>query len=131
MKSHLATLVLLGVSLQVFAAEDWRQLYEDAAVTVAVNVDSLGDGERIRMFRERESLRQPELDQASMRKVQEKRYLRQADCASRQLRTLSHIEFSEHGVLVFYEARQPGAANWQAPHTAREIRLLEAMCGPA
>lgn len=128
----LATLLLsLVPCLQAFAAEDWKPLYEDATITVAVDAASLDRGEPIRLFRERESLHQPELDQASMRKVHEKRYLRQADCANRQLSTLSHIEFSEHGVLVFYEARQPGSVDWAAARTAREIRLLEAVCGPA
>lgn len=131
MKACLATLVLLGATTSAGAGEVWQPLYEDEVISVAIDAASLSRREQVRVFRERESLRKPVLDQASMRRVQEIRYLRQVDCTTQQLSTLSRAEFSEHGVLVFYEAKRPEAAAWEDPRTSREVRLLEAVCGMA
>jgi hypothetical protein len=131
MRRRLATVVMLGAMLPAGADEAWRQLYVDAAVSVSIDASSLSRREQTWVFRERELLHAPALDQASMRRIREIRYLRQADCAANRLSTLSLAVFSEHGVMVHYEARQPEAALWDAPRSSREVRLLEAVCGPA
>ena len=82
-------------------------------------------------FRERETPLQPILDTASMRKIQETQIKRQADCTARRLRQLSRAVFSEKGTLILYESIRPQAAVWIMPESEREIRLLEAVCGPA
>lgn len=126
-----AAAFLAGVLPAAAAAEAWQPLYEDGAVSVWIDAASLSRREQTWVFRKRESLRKPALDEASMRRIREIRYLRQADCAAQQLSTLSRAEFSEQGVLVRYEARRPDAAVWEAPISSRELRLLEAVCGQA
>lgn len=131
-ETWLPAAVLLAASLPATGTGgNWQLIYEDAAISVSLDAASLSRREPVASFREREFLRIPELDQASMRPVQEIRYLRQADCAARKLGTLSRAVFSAQGVMVHYEARKPEAVNWEAPGSAREIRLLEAVCGPA
>jgi hypothetical protein len=130
MKGLPAAAFLLAVSLPA-AAENWRPLYEDDAIGVSVDTASLSRREQFVVFREREFFHKPELDPASMRPVQEVRYLRQADCALRKLSTLSRAAFSAQGVMVQYEATKPEAATWELPRTGRELRLLEVVCGPA
>lgn len=126
-----AAAFLAGVLPAAAAGEAWQPLYEDGAISVWIDAASLSRREQTWVFRERESLHMPLLDEASMRRIQEIRYLRQADCASHQLSTLSRAEFSEQGVLVHYEARRPDAAHWETPSSSRELRLLEAVCGQA
>lgn len=124
--------LLLGLIPSIsMAVETWRQVYEDVTVIVAIEESSLMREAGSVSFRERETPLQPILDTASMRKIQETQIKRQADCTARRLRQLSRAVFSEKGTLILYESIRPQAAVWTMPESEREIRLLEAVCGPA
>jgi hypothetical protein len=113
------------------AAEDWQPVYEDASIRVAIDTASLSRSEPNVMFREREVVRQPKMDPAAMRKIQEIQYRRRVDCAHRRLSVLSRAVFSEQGTLMHYEATRPFIADWVAPQSERELRLLDTVCGQA
>ena len=131
MMKPLAAFLLACLVPPASAGEDWQKLYEDGAISVSVDAASLSRRGQNWVFRERELMREPQLDPASMRRIREIRFLRQADCAAHRLNTLSRAEFSEHGVMVHYEARRAEEAAWDGPRSGRELRLLLAVCGPA
>jgi len=113
------------------AGETWQPLYEDGLISVAIDAASLSRINQTVRFRERETLLKPAVDPAAMRPIQEIQYRRQADCDGRRLSVLSRAVFSRQGALMHYEAVRPATANWDAPQTEREIRLLDAVCGAA
>lgn len=111
------------------AGEAWQPVYADASISVSVDTASLNPQGHAVSFRERETLREPKMDSASMRRIQEIQYRRNADCAGRKLGTLSRAEFSEKGTLVSYEAINPGAVTQEPARSDRELKVLEAVCG--
>lgn len=132
MTKYLAAAMVLGLSPPAAVADEtWRLLFADAFSGISIDQASLGWQEQIRVFRERESLHAPMIDKASMRRILEIRYLRQADCTAGGLRSLSRAVFSEHGVLVEYEATRPDAAVWNLPISDSEFKLFEAVCAAA
>lgn len=112
------------------AGESWQTVFEDASLSVAIDFASIRREKQIAMFRERQVMRKHELDQASMRRIQEVLYRRQADCSGRMLSELSRAVFSDQGVMIHYEARRPAQVKWEAPQTSRDARLIESVCGP-
>lgn len=125
-----AALLLGMLPLTSMAGEAWQRVYEDASMSVSIDKASLFREAGSVSFRERETPVQPILDTASMRKIHEIQFKRQADCTARKIRFLSRAMFSEKGTLVLYESIRPLAAVWEMPQSERDIRLLEAVCGP-
>jgi hypothetical protein len=126
-----AALLLGMMPLASMAGEAWQRVYDDASMSVYIDTASLVREAGSVSFRERETPAQPILDTASMRKIQETQFKRQADCTTRRIRLLSRAMFSEKGTLVLYESIRPQAAVWEMPQSRRDISLLEAVCGPA
>lgn len=125
-----AVLVLGLLPAAAKGGEAWQPVYADASISVSIDTASLSREGAAVSFREREILLQPRMDTASMRIIQEIRYRRSADCMARRLGALSRAEFSEKGTLVFYEAIKPSAASLETPQSGRELKVLEAACGP-
>lgn len=123
--------LLLPITLPVMAGEAWQPLFEDGFVSVAIDAASLDREKQTVTFRQREIMLKPAIDPASMRKIQEIQYRRQADCTGRRLNVLSRTVFSEQGSLMHYEATRPAAANWDAPQSDKDFKLLEVVCGAA
>lgn len=113
------------------AGESWQTVFEDAAVSVAIDNASIRRQSQIAVFRERRVMLKPEIDQASMRRVQEIQYRRQVDCAGRMLSELSRAVFSEQGALIHYEANLPVQAKWESPQSGKDLKLIEMVCRPA
>lgn len=131
MKACLVMAVLLAIGQPAMAGEAWQPVYEDGLISVAIDAASLSREKQSVVFREREIMLRAAMDPATMRKIQETQYRRQADCAGRRISLLSRAVFSEQGSLIHYEANRPAAANWEMPKTGRELKLLEAVCGTA
>lgn len=131
MKKCLATAALLSIVLPAMAGEAWQPVYEDGLVSVAIDTASLSREKQSVKFREREIMLKPAIDPATMRRIQEIQYRRQADCTGRRISLLSRTVFSEQNSLIHYEANRPAATSWEPPQTGREFKLLEVVCGPA
>lgn len=132
MKTLLAlSALLIGISPKAQAGEAWQTVFEDASVSVAIDSASIRREKKIAVFRERHILRNQEVDMASLRRIQEIQYRRQADCSRRSLSELSRAVFSEQGALMQYEANHPSQVKWEAPRSGRDIKLIEAVCGLA
>lgn len=131
MKKIATMIALIGMLPPAQAGEAWQPVFEDAMIRVAIDSANLNRGKQTVMFREREIQLQTQTDPASMRRIQEIQYRRLANCASRALSVLSRTVFSDRGSLLYYEANRPSTATWNSPQSEREIKLLEAVCGPA
>jgi hypothetical protein len=128
---HLAVLLLCMRLPAAQADEAWQLVYEDASLSASIDTANISRQAQMVIFREREILHKPELDPATMRKIQETQYRLQVNCTSRRLRELSRAVFSEQGALMHYEATSPAKAHWEAPQSEKDLKLLEAVCGPA
>lgn len=127
---HIACgMLLVGVMGAAQGGEAWQAVFEDATVSVAVDVASLRREKQTVSFRERHALAVSKVDPESLRRIVEVQYRRLADCRKKRLAVLSQAMFSDQDALVHYEASRPGRLNWLAPRNEQEIRLYEWVCG--
>ncbi len=126
-----ASVLFVCFQPMVQADEAWQFVFEDASVSVAIDSANIRRENQVAIFRERQVLIKPELDQSSLRHVREIQYRRQAHCGQKTLSELSRAVFSDEGALIHYQARNPAQAKGEAAQSGREVKLIEAVCGPA
>jgi hypothetical protein len=131
---HLVLLLILGILPSVCnsaLAETGRLSYELANGRIEVDDSSIERDGTLISWRERQVMREPVIDENSLRKVREVQWRKQADCQMKQVKVLSKTVFSVDDALVSYEGIHPdkAAATPFSKLAPAERRAVEALCG--